>query len=263
MKHVEELPLKPSKLPAGLALFVRKYMVVVGLIICFGTILLFATGIIEQSRSDDYTGLYLILGGLGIAILGIFLMRRGVGNPGRETREYVKPDGEYDIETPRKYSALAYNLIHRSATFGPKSNALKEFIFCDGSIYVETQNGATFEAPMKDIVYSYLVIGDGYKFIITSGNNKIGFFKAESMLEDEEWEDIHNLLMRTNYIGETKGSQAIGIGTKILQVVMSLSGSGGNSSWSDVAGDTVGGVAESLGKMKILGNYVKDTNYFA
>ncbi|MCH5219435.1 MAG: hypothetical protein J1F20_02605 [Muribaculaceae bacterium] len=130
---MEELSRKPSKLPHWLAVFIQKYLWIVALAICFVPLVIMS--LLHLSGSGNEWVLFLMLGGLFLFIIdALWLKKAGVGLDGRETRTYVREDNEYDLNTPRKYTALGYNWYILAASNFRKKNVIDEFRYKDGII---------------------------------------------------------------------------------------------------------------------------------
>lgn len=250
-REPQELAQKPSKLPKCLATFIQKYIWIVALLLIIFPMVI--------GGGTDIGFITFITGG-ALLISGCLLLNFGVGAPGREVRNYILENDEYDLETPRKYLALSFNWYQFLCCRFKKRNALDEFQYKKGNLYLRTKDGNTFEALLWNTSFSYKIVkgkngNDLFIFIIESNDNqKISFYKIPAMLEDEEWEDIYNILVRGNFIGESKSSKRLGKAIDIVNDTVSIL-RGDSISLSSIANDKITETIQKMTKLKILGRY--------
>lgn len=242
---VPENDLKPSKLPQWLIGFIGNRMALVAII------LLVITMVIHVNFYDlgDW-GFYLFLSFLGLFSIDILLIRFGVGYRHRHTATYANEMGGYDMKTPRKYTKLNYNWYQRFYTKFRNKRVLSTFAYENRTVYVMTAKGDEFEAPLEIIRFSYKTEKASNRekiltFILKNINTKecISFTKVPYLLENEEWEDIFNILARSNFNAPTQGSATNKSISAVLNIIegefadaISDIGDSANNSFSMVEG---------------------------
>lgn len=134
--------------------------------------------------------------------VGMLLLRVGVGYPNRVVRSYLGHDNEYDLTTPRKYTALASNwLMERRA--GDSRYLLDSFIYTDHNIRITTKNGQVLTAALDEVLFSCELEnrwhrGEMFRFDVIKDNRKevVCFYYIKGMFMKEEWTDMLNILLR-------------------------------------------------------------------
>lgn len=171
-------------------------------------------------------GFIIFMSLIGLFFLDIILIRFGIGYKHRHTITRVKENGEYDMETPRKYTPLQYNWYQKFYTKFKKSRVLKVFALSDGIVYIATADGVVFENPLKDLTFTYTTEkhSNGEKvftFVVTdvTRDRELRFVKVPYLLEDEEWEDIFNILARSNFKRPKENSAAHKSASAVLSLV--------------------------------------------
>ena len=253
---MEELPRKPSKLPYWLAVFIQKYLWITALAIAFMPLIIMAT-LDFDTRGTEWV-LFVIFGGVLLLVIDVCVLKRsGVGSDGRETRSYVLDDNEYDMTTPRLYTSLGYNWYILVASNFKKKNIIDEFRYKDGIIYVRTRTGLEYEAPLWETKFGYNLYkggygGDVFIYLLESKDGqKINFSNAPGVFEEDEFEDIFNILIRGEFVGQSKKTKVLNFITNLFTDVSSI---GSNLSANDLLDSVQGKLAEKA-KMKVLGNY--------
>lgn len=255
---MEELSRRPSKLPHWLAVFIQKYLWITALAICFLPLIIMA--FLDLSGTGNEWVLFLMIGGLLLFMLdALWLKKSGVGLDGRETRSYVRDDNEYDMTTLRLYTSLGYNWYILAASNFRKKNIIDEFRYNDGIIYVRTLTGLEYEAPVWETKFGYNLYkggngGDVFIYTLESNDGQqISFSKAEGVLEDDEFEDIFNILIRGEFVGESKKTKVLNFITNLFNEATEI---GSDLSANDLVSQINDTLAEKT-KMKVLGNYEK------
>ena len=171
-------------------------------------------------------GFIIFMSLIGLFFLDIILIRFGIGYKHRHIITRVKENGEYDMETPRKYTPLQYNWYQKFYTKFKKSRVLKVFALSDGIVYIATADGVVFENPLKDLTFNYTTEkhSNGEKvftFVVTDvmRDRELRFVKVPYLLEDEEWEDIFNILARSNFKRPKENSAADKSASAVLSLV--------------------------------------------
>lgn len=255
---MEELSRKPSKLPRWLAVYIQKYLWITALAIALMPIIIMAT--LDLDTQGTEWVLFVIFGGVLLLIIDACVLKRsGVGSDGRETRSYVRDDNEYDMTTPRIYTSLGYNWYILMASNFKKKNIIDEFRYKDGIIYVRTLTGLEYEAPLWETKFGYNLYkggqgGDVFIYLLESKDGqKINFSNAPGVFEEAEFEDIFNILIRGEFVGQSKMTKVLNFITNLFTEVNSI---GSDLSANDLLDSVNGKLAEKT-KMKILGNYAK------
>lgn len=249
-KSIQELPIKESFFPSWVAPFSQKWLVAIGIIA-----LAVACLLQKYDIMDSDIGFNILIAGLTMTILGIFCNWWSLGSNGRETKLWLDNNNYYDAITPRAYSKLCDTWFHRAAYIRNK-NALQFFAVADKVVYLETKDGNTFSAPISEIDTTYTIIkgksseSTTTKFNLTANGQSISFYCIIGMLEKEEWEDIFNLLYRSNSFAETRGSKLLSTTQTIIDKSSDLLG---ESSWSDNALDRLKDTTEKATQMKLHG----------
>ncbi|MCH5219434.1 MAG: SH3 domain-containing protein [Muribaculaceae bacterium] len=114
-----------------------------------------------------------------------------------------------------------------------------------------------YEAPLWETKFGYnLYKGDrgGDVFIYTLESNdgqQISFSKADGVLEEDEYEDIFNILLRGEFVGESKKTKILNFITGLFSQATEI---GSDLSAKDLV-DQINDVLAEKTKMKVLGNY--------
>lgn len=247
--NIELIPsndLRPSRLPRWLISFIRNWMALVAIALLIITIVIHA-----NFYDMGETGLYIVMTFLGLFFLNIFLMSLGVGYQHRYVNKYIHETAGYDMQSSRKYTKLNYNWFQRFYTTFRKELVLSVFAYENENVYVMTANGQEFEAPLKDIFFTYETSRNIntteviFTFILQNPTTEesIKFTKIPNLLEEEEWEDILNILARSNF-KRKKGKSIVQKSASLLLNLLQgeISGStrgldnAANNSFSKVAG---------------------------
>lgn len=94
----------------------------------------------------------------------------------------------------------------------PKSWLLKKFQVDGENIYIETLNGKTFSAQIKECKFRWQQ--DNYKryeIFVKNENQKIHFKEIAYMCSDDEWNTIVNFCKNTEDSKETAASKIFGV----------------------------------------------------
>lgn len=184
---VDELERTPARFPKWLI-----WLMVLSPTI---TILLFVISI--EFIDSFIVMLLLVLMSCILPIVGTTLLSIGVGYPNRVVRSYLGHDNEYDLTTPRKYTALASNWwMARMA--GNSRYLLDSFIYTDHNIRITTKNGQVLTAALDKVMFSCKLENRGLRFDVTQNDGKesVCFYYIKGMFMKEEWTDMLNILLR-------------------------------------------------------------------
>lgn len=175
-----------------------------------------------------------------IAIVLLIMLVYSFGEQ-RNGKMFLNKEGEFDIRTPRTYTALKKSglarLLGRSHLF--MGRGLSSFEYADGKISVATNKGEKIQGTFDDITWKYSKDKNKgiYKYIITNNaGEKVVFYKNDATFEDAEWNDINMLLSLCGGSDKSKAS-------KMTQKVATLAES--VKSFTDR--DVVGGISNLTG----------------
>lgn len=218
--YIPEQGIKEGNIPSWLGSLIKDWLTPLALGgLVFGIVLM-ALGV---EMGDNSLIIFMSL--FGLFILDILLLSFGVGYKRRWVVDRVNENGEYDMETPRKYTQIQNNWYQKFYSRFRKRRVLKTFAFCDGVVLINTADGSVFEKPLKDIKFTYTTerCSNGerlFTFVVNDidGGQELKFVKVPFLLEDKEWEDILNILARSNF-KRPKGS---GIMKKSASVALNL-----------------------------------------
>lgn len=218
--YIEEQTIKPGFLPSWLGSFMTDWLSPLALLGVVVVIILMANGV-EMGDA----GFIIFMSLIGLIVLGILFIRFGIGYKHRYTISRLKENGEYDMETPRKYTPLQYNWYQKFYTKFKKSRVLELFAFEEGNVYIATSDGVFLEKPLNDLTFTYTkekrTNGEKvFTFVVKDidGGQEVRFVKVPYLLEDAEWEDILNILSRSKF----KRSKEEGSGEKAISAVLSI-----------------------------------------
>ena len=217
---IQEQEIKGGALPSWLGTFITSWLAPISLLGMVVMMVLMANGV----EMGD-VGFIIFMSLIGLIILDILFIRFGIGYKRRFTIGRVKENGEYDMETPRKYTALQYNWYQKFYSKFKKSRVLELFAFDEGIVHIATSDGVVLEKPLNDLTFTYTTEkrSNGEKvftFVVKDidGGQELRFVKIPYLLENAEWEDILNILSHSKF----KRPKKEGTGKKTILAVLSM-----------------------------------------
>lgn len=214
---IEEKPKKTTLISGRYGKYLPLYLL--GFIVLIGAIPFVFTNLLLPGFYYEFLINILIFFPLIFLIAIIF----PIGYPRRISDDYIHENGKFDLETPRRYSALINGGIYELRV--AKKKRLKEFAYLEGVVYIENSLGDTIKANLSDIKFDFQCYAGSnssrFDFIISHKGNQMTITHVKYKLEKKEWNDMFNILLRGNYKynNSTNGLQALQNDKKVTKAL--------------------------------------------